>query len=372
MAAFVVAAAPRWVSLQALAVWCGPAGALVNVAVAAVLFGGRIERRVWVFAVAGTLAIGCRLSCAPVIAALAVALLVEAPGWRRRARYLAVWLGTGAVLFAPFVLAAPERFVFGVWQYHLESGIERNFEAQAMQWWNVAPAAMLLLAAGLLAVPALVRKRKWTELVLLGAGLIGVTTPMIPESAWGVYVAAGAPVAAAGGVAALWATGHGAGNPFRHVVWVLPCLSLLLDLPFEVRGGAATEPMEGGAFIRDEAPPGPVLTPATIVAVEAGRPVLRGTELGTFAAMHPDDAERAARMGMTTVPDLAGRIRAGEPAAIVRMVDPQPWIVWNWRWAMPTLDDQPIADLYALEDAISECYEPVWRTMTMEVLFPRE
>ena len=368
---FVLAASPRWVSLQALGVWCGPTGALLNISVVALIWPGPLWRRAIVFAVAASCAIACRLSCAPMVAVLAIPLLIEAGSRVRALKMLGLFLAAGAIVFLPFVIAAPGNFVYDVWRFHVMSGIERNWQAQLMQWWNVAPAAILVLLAGLFGLPKLVRKRRWTESALLLAGLVGVTTPMIPESAWGVYIAAGAPLAAAGGMVAFWTAGSAEGNPTRHVVWALPLLSFFLMLPFEVTEGAATEPEEVGAFIRDEVDEGPLLTPLGIVAVEAGRDLVPGTEMGAFSAMHPEDAPLARERKMTTMTELTRSVRQQEPAAIVKTIDPEPWIVWNFRWAMPSLDTQPLEEIYAFEDAISECYEPVWRTMTMEVYIRR-
>jgi len=368
---FVLAASPRWVSLQALGVWCGPTGALLNISVVALIWPGPLWRRVIVFAVAATSAIACRLSCAPMVAVLAVPLLIEAGSPRRALKVLGLFLGVGSVIFLPFVLAAPSNFFFDVWQFHLLSGIERNFQAQAMQWWNVAPAAILVLLAGLFGLPKLIKQRRWAEGSLLMAGLVGVTTPMIPQSAWGVYIAAGVPLAAAGGIVAFWTAGVAGGNPTRHIVWALPLLSFFLMLPFEITEGAATESEEVGAFIRNEVEEGPLLTPLGIVAVEADRPLIPGTEMGAFSAMHPGDVDLARSLGMTTMAELTRSVLDQEPAAIVKAIDPGPWIVWNFRWAMPSLDTQPLEEIYAFEDAISECYEPVWHTLTMEVLVPR-
>jgi hypothetical protein len=106
--------------------------------------------------------------------------------------------------------------------------------------------------------------------------------------------------------------------------------------------------------------------------VEAGRELIPGTEMGAFAAMHPGRGEEAARRRMTTLSRLAESVRDGEPAAVVRMIDPPPWRVWNWRWVLPSFDDQPIDAIHDFEDSLSECYEPVMRTSTMEVLVLRE
>jgi hypothetical protein len=369
---YVLAMSPRWVSLQALGVWCGPTGALLNLATAAVLWPGCVWRRAAIFAIAGVAAIGCRLSCAPMVAVLALPLLIETGGLKRALSLLQGFVVLGAVALLPFVLSNSENFFFHTWSFHVESGVERNFQAQAMQWWNVAPVGLMVFAIGLFGLPRLIKSRRAVEIALLAAALVGVTTPMIPEGAWGVYIAAAVPLAVAGGVCSLSYIGGAEQNPFRQVIWVLPALSLLLVLPFEVTEGAATEPEEVGAFIRDEVEDGPLLTGVGVVAVEAGREVIAGTEMGAFSALHPRDAALARRAKMTTLVDLTERVLDQEPAAIVKLIDPEPWIVWNFRWALPSLDTQPLRAIYAYEDAISECYEPVWATQTMEVLVRRQ
>jgi hypothetical protein len=371
LAGFLMATALRWVSLQATAVWCGPAGAFTAGALLAALWPGPIWRRAVPFALCGTLAIGCRLSCAPVVAVLIVPLLLEAGSARRALAVLGSCLGVGLVLFAPFVAADPGSFWFCVWRFHQESSIERNLEAQALQWWNVAPAALLAGIVGLLGAWSLLRRREGVLLSLTVAGLVGVVVPMLPESAWGVYVAAGVPLFVAGGIAAIWSHPAAAAHPSRRALWVLPAVNLLFLLPIENAEGAATDVEEVAAYVERHVEPGPLLTPAGIVAVEARRDVLPGTELGTFSAMLPGREERAARHRMTTLADLARRVRLREPAAVVRMIEPEPWVVWNFRWGMPELADQPIEAVRDFEDAVAEAYEPVWAAATMEILVRR-
>jgi hypothetical protein len=371
VAGFLMATAPRWVSLQATAVWCGPAGALTAGALLAALWPGPVWRRAVPFALCGTLAIGCRLSVAPTVALLTLPLLLEAGSWRRALGVLGLCLGTGLVLFAPFAAADPGSFRFCVWQFHQESSIPRAFEAQVLQWWNMGPAALLTGIAGLAGAWNLFRGRHHALLALSLAGLAGVVVPMIPESAWGVYIAAGVPLFAAAGVAAIWSHPAAAAHPSRRVLWLLPAINLLFMLPPENAEGAATDAEEVAAYIERHVEPGPLLTPAGIVAVEAGRAVLPGTELGTFSAMLPGMEQRAARHRMTTLADLARRVRLREPAAIVRMIEPEPWVVWNFRWALPEMRDQPIEAVHDFEDAVAEAYRPVWAAGTMEVLVRR-
>ncbi len=372
VAGFLLAASPRWVSLQTLGVWCGPAGAFMTLAMAAALWRGPPRKRAVVFAIAGTLAIGCRLSCAPVVAVLTPALMLSADGLKGRLKILGICLGVGVFAFLPFLISAPGNFIFHIWSYHMEAAFERNSVAQLMQWWNVSPGVICVTVVGLFGVPRLLSMRKWPELVLIAAAVTGLVTPMIPSSAWGVYIAAGVPVAAAAGAISFWTICDGERTPIRHVAWLLPAMAVFLYLPVEVIEGASTEVKEIAAFIRDEAPDGPLLTPATIIAVEADREVIPGTELGTFSAMLPGDAKRAREVHMTTLVELTEVVERQDAAAIVKMVDPPPWRVWNFRWALPSLDDQPLDVVMRFEDRISECYRPVMRTSTMEVLFARE
>ncbi len=372
IAAFAVASSPRWGFLQAMGSWCGVAGMFLNIALAAVLWRGDFRRRTILFAVAGTISIGCRLSGAPVIAVLALILLFEAKGLKGTLTTLAICLGTGAIAILPFVALAPSEFYFMNWQYHMESGMEHPLPVRVMQGWDVSPAAVVILAMGLVGVYALVRQRKWAELILLLAGVVGLVAPMIPKSAWGTYISSGAPVAAAAGVIAIWTAGMAANNPHRHIVWVFPLMSLFHMTPLEVPEGAATEVEEIAAVISELVEDGPVLTPANIITIEASREAISGTEMGKFSAMLPWEKERADRFHMTTLPALIEVVENQEPAAIVLVVEPSGWRVWNFHWALPSWELQPFTYIKDFEDAVEDCYRPIWRTSTMEVYVRRE
>lgn len=93
--------------------------------------------------------------------------------------------------------------------------------------------------------------------------------------------------------------------------------------------------------------------------------------MGAFSAMAPPDASQARRYHMTTPALLAEAVRRGEPAAVVRMVEPEAWRNWNFNHALPAMVPQPVEEATAFENAIDECYIPVWRASTMEVLVPR-
>jgi hypothetical protein len=372
IAVFAVAAAPRWGFLQSMGVWCGVAGLFLNLALSAVIWRGALKSRILVFAIAGTVTIGCRLSQAPLVAILACVLLIEAPNIKFAAKTLLGFVVVGCVAIVPFVLVDPEAFYFMNWQYHMESEETRSLATKALQGWDVSPSAIVIQAIGLLAIPSLIVGRKWTEFILLVAGLVGLVVPLIPDSAWGSYISPSVPLASVAGVCAIWTAGMAENNPHRHLLWFLPILSLFHITPLEVIEGAATEGEEMGAYIREEVPPGPVLTPATIVAIEAGRDVVHGTEMGHFAAMYPWDQERASRFEMTTLPELTRIVEDQVPAAIVLVVEPQGWRVWNFQWALPLKEVQPAKYIRDFEDAVEMFYKPAWRTSAMEVLVRRD
>jgi hypothetical protein len=301
-----------------------------------------------------------------------LALLVEARSIKARLSLIAACAATSAVAFLPFIISAPNEFYFMNWQFHMESQLEHPLSAKLIQGWDVSPAAVVILAIGLLGTIKLVSRRQWTEIILLATGIVALVVPMIPKSAWGSYLSSSAPIAAAAGAASIWASGMAADNPHRRVLWALPLMSLLHMTPLEVPEGAAREVEEIGAFIRNEVDEGPLLTPVNIIAVECDRDVVHGTEMGKFSAMHPWEAKRAHKYHMTTLTDLIESVEDLEPAAIILIIEPVGWRLWNFEWALPSLESQPEEYIEDFENAVEECYEPAWRTSTMEVFVRRK
>lgn len=370
LAGFLVAASPRWVSLQALAVWCAPTGAFLVVALGAALHRGSYWPRAVVFAVAAVLACGCRLTCAPIAASMALLFALEGDA-RRRLLTAALFVGAAVAAIAPFALAAPGSFLFDVLEYHLGAAYERNLYAQAVQWWNVAPAVTAGFAVALFAVPRLASRRAGPELVLLATGIVALVAPMAPPSAWGVYIAASVPVAAAAGAIVL----HGLEewrSPLVRLAFALPALSLCFLSPPTTPVDPTEEVAEVAAFVRKGVPPGPLLAPLGVVAVEAGRAVIPGTEMGPFSAMPPTDSDAARAHRFTVVPDLTAAVKARVPAAVIRVAAPRTSLVWNFRWAVPSMKDQPSVVLEDFESAIRACYKQKKATASMEVLVRRD
>jgi hypothetical protein len=369
-AGFLLGAAPRWVSLQALAVWCAPSGAFLAAALAAALYRGPYWRRAIAFAIAAALACGCRLTCAPIVAVMWLLFLAE--GGARRGLLTAALVAAACALPAvPFLVAAPERFLFDVWGYHVSSARERNVRIQIGQWWNLAPAVITSFAVALLAVPRLVRARARTELILLGVGLVGLVVPVLPPAAWGVYAAASVPVAAVA-TAIVFQGFTERRSSLRLTAWTFLILPLFVVLAPMTERPPSDEVAEMAAFLRREVPPGSLLTSLGVVAVEAGRPLVPNTEMGPFSAMAVGDGALAARTGFTTLPELTRRVRAREPAAVLLVAAPESNLSWNFGWAVPRMENQDEDDVDAFNAAVDACYESAHKTDTMELLLRKD
>jgi hypothetical protein len=328
-----------------------------------------------------------------VITFYAIALIIEAQGIKQRSIVLAVFTVIGGVLLLPFFLLAPGNTIFLVYEYHTASIFMRRGLKLLVEWWQMGPAAIILLAAGFTAAAKLIRKRMWSEMALLLGALIGIILPVLPKSAYGNYILPVLLPAAAAGAAALWATGTARKQPLRHVMWLLPLLVLLHPLPrtFDLlpdnrekiasiaayAGDAllfrsdSDQPRTSGAvkslaaFLETEVPEGPILTPVPIVAVEAGREIMPGTDMGMFTVMASGEEQRAAQLNLVTIDGLASMVNAREPAAIVLRTGNSPW---NFMWQMPTLRRHS-GDLYArFQRALHSNYREAHRAGPYRVL----
>ena len=188
LAAFTVAASPYWCEFQAMGKTYGAAGMFLALATCTMLMKWPLYRRTVLVALLGTLATGCRLSVAPVIAFYIVALIIEAKDIKQRSILLAVSAAIAAVLLLPFYLLAPGNMFFLVYEYHTASIFMRRGLKLLVEWWQMGPAAIVLLAAGVTAIVQLNRKRMWSEMALLLGALVGVILPVLPKSAYGNYI----------------------------------------------------------------------------------------------------------------------------------------------------------------------------------------
>jgi hypothetical protein len=367
VAAFAVAASPHFAELQAVGTSHGAGGMFMALSAGIVLTTFPLRWRAIAFGFLGTMAVGTRLSLGPTVLLLELILIIEARGWRQRLIAIAVPAAFVAAGLLPFLLAAPEKMAFNVWHYHLASVFDRRRMFNLIQWWHIAPAAIVVLLAGLAGLPSLLKRRQWSVAALLVGALLGVTLPMIPKSSYGLYIAPVVLVAAVAGLTAIWSIGKARRSPFRHAIWLLPLLVLYHPLPDTVKS-ARRNVVTIAEFVRDEVPPGPILTPTPIVAIEAGRSVIHRTEMGMFCAMSPRDRMRARYLNLTTIIDLTDHVNRKRPIAVVKMKGGSRW---NFKWAVPTLVRQPRGVYAKFEKALHKNYQSVKKAGMFEVLVRR-
>jgi len=399
-AAWCIALSPHFAYFQALGKSYAAAGFFLTACFAAIYWGGPIYRRTIAYAVFGALAAGSRLSLALPVGIAIIPLLLESETWKKRLAVVGISGGIAAVMLLPFALAAPAQFSFFAFEYHSASVFVRRSVGQFVELWQLSPAAILCCLAALTGAIALIRRKLYSELVLVAAAASSLVVAMIPESAYGEYAVPTLLVAGMTGIAAMWATGSMAKNPFRHIVWLLPLLALLHPLPrligddrakggdltalaehcvdaftFEkreklpdsLRAAGAVEAV--AAYLRKEVPPGEVLASVPIVAVEANRAVVPHTEMGQFSAMGPSDADRAKALNLTTLDELIGIVESREPAAIVKL---KGGANWNFQWQSPSLRPQPQELFGSFMKSIDENYARAFESGDLEVLTPRD
>jgi hypothetical protein len=392
LAAFTVAASPYWCEFQAMGKTYGAAGMFLALATCAMLLRMPTYRKTVLVALFGTFAAGCRLSLAPVIAIFIVALVIEAQGKTKRLLVPAIAAAIGGIMLLPFFLAAPGNMIFLVYEYHTASIFMRRGVKLLVEWWQMAPAAIILLGIGFACIGPLIKKRLWTEITIMLGLLAGLILPMIPASAYGNYIVPVLLPAAAAGAAALWSAGKTPLFSLRQIIWLLPLLVLFHPLPrtFDrIEGNSAKiasiagyvdnairfRPYAGEArtstavksvatFLRNSAPEGPILTPVLIVATESGREILAGTDMGMFTVMASEDRERAEELHLVTLDTLVASVSRREPAAIVLQAGNSPW---NFMWQSPSLRRHPPERYAQFQQALRANYVQAHRASTLIV-----
>ena len=328
-----------------------------------------IQRTV-VFGLMVACAIGSRLDVAPAVFVLALMHLREIPGPKHRLFAAGIVLVLVGAILVPFLILGGTEAIYFNWTFHRGSALDRHKLIVAVECWHLSPAMILVCLTGLAGVPALVKKGKWAELLLLAAGITGICMPLAPAAAYGHFATPALPLSAAAGIMALYGTGSVKGNPFRHGFWFFPLFALLYPLPETSKDGPHPE-LEEVAEILTQLNLGgkPVLTSVPIVAATGELAVLPGTELGLFSAMDPTQPNLARQFHMTTVPDLAQALERQTVGAVVLKKGSS---VWNFSRIVPSMERQPRRTLSLFFRALRQNYKRIHRSSSMEVFVERQ
>jgi hypothetical protein len=396
LSVFVVAASPHFVAMQAIGKSYALAGFFLTLSYSAVYWRGSRKLRLVAFATFGTLAIGCRLNLLLPFMVAALALVLESPRGPRRILMTSGVALVPLVVLSPFVLMAPQQFAFFNWQYHLGSSLNRPSLLRWAEFWQMAPAALLIGFAGLSGATALTRQRCFVPLVLMFGALVGgCIAPLCLKSAYGDYVTPALPLVGASAVIAMWETHTSRPFAFRHVAWLWPGLSLLVPLPSLstdngvpgrtadlaealdpfclVRKPCFRWPRAGqnisdvSQYLRGRIEEGPILTPLPIVAVETDRETWPRTEMGQFSVYSDTEPGRAKELHLTTQHELTRLIKQRIPQALVIL---EGRINWNFEWIVPSLRLNSPAIRNEFYSAINDNYSVAYRSGNINVLLP--
>jgi 4-amino-4-deoxy-L-arabinose transferase-like glycosyltransferase len=317
----------------------------------------------------GVLAAGCRLSLAPFGAILTLALILE----ERRAAFagLAAVLGAACSLlvFGPFLVADPEASLFWLVRFHLASVVERRGAPSLAEAFGLAPAVALLAAA----VLALWRRSRTedrgagTARALFAAALATAAANLLVRAPYGGWVTPVIGVLAVAGARLLLGALPARRGLAAAALVLLAAAGAALFRP-ALRPSALDDVARAAAFVRAHTEPSArVACTLPEVALEAGRDVLPGLEMGKFGFTEEMTPARAARLHLAHASVLEEALRARTVGAVVLSQARN----WNFGWSAPSLRPTSKETLARLRSALDVGWRVAYADPSVLVLLPR-
>lgn len=362
-AALLVAMSPHWVRYVCLGKSYAAAGFFLTLTTCGLMIAWRFPVQLMITIAGGVLAIGCRLTTAPVIFLLwAVFLWQRKSGKERVISAIAMFAGC-LLFFLPFYLVSPENFIFWNLGYHLEAVTDRRGWLSFYEHLLLAPGVMLFVIAGLFYLAWHRENLRSQNSGILFAIVAGVMIHLGLQSSYGEnstpFMAAGAMSAALLLYPSKW---------FRYTLVIAlftPILYFYASLP-QTNEKITQDIRQTAAFVAARVPEnGKILTPFPIIAVEADRDVFPGMEMGKFAITAEIEQERARRLGLMPHEDMIQLISAGKPDALVLHSFPSNW---NFAWSAPSLMPLDEGRLQNFKQTVLANYQVAFKNETFAVL----
>ncbi len=385
----VFALAPPWMYFIHLGKTYAVTSFLAIAATAVFLVASPGSKKIFALSALAALGVGCRLPAAPFFGALWLATVFETgrPNLRQLGLALtALALSAGAV-FLPFYFAAPERFVFWIFDFHRVSVPLKDWRLT----WNVvlslAPAVWLLALAAI-GFPATRRAGWQREHAVFLAAFAGLFFNLLPRGTYEEYgVPFLLPLAAA---SLILLRPIVSSSSLRRSILLAPAL---LAAPFVLAPAVNwTQLSESqrrlpSVFLPPNAPPyhfeladrlsaardvvqrllpadQPFVGSAIILGIETGHAIPSRFRMGAFSMSFDFDRERAHALHLATGDDFESYLRDIDSPLVVFHTNPK----FNFLWSVPSFAPPPLENLREFERLLSRYFTPVYRDQEFLIL----
>jgi 4-amino-4-deoxy-L-arabinose transferase and related glycosyltransferases of PMT family len=375
------ALAPPWMYFVHLGKTYGLTSFLAMLATAVFLAAPAGWKRSVALSFLAVLGLACRLPAAPFFGLLWLAALFEGdrPLLHRLGVALAALLASAAVLLLPFYLAAPEQLVFWTVDFHRISVPRKDWRLT----WNIilslAPALWILALAAI--AFSVSRRLPWRrEHAVLVAALITLAFNLLPHGAYEEY---GVPFLPPLATAALLLLVPVVSGMSRRTSVFLSCA--LLTLPFALtpavnwRDLAPPQRRAPSLWLPPNVPvyrynlpaqiaaardtvqrlvpaEQPLVGPAILLAIEAGRPIPPRFRMGAFSMTFDYPAERAHALHLATGDDFERFLRDIDVPILAFHTNPN----FNYLWSVPSFDPPPPDRLREFERLFNRYFVPIY------------
>ena len=331
-------------------------------------------RKSTVLSVLTMLGVACRLPAAPFFGLLWLAALWDSgrPTRRGIGVALATLVGSAAIIWLPFFIAAPEQTRFWIFDFHRISVPQKDWRIPWDDLVGLAPAVWILaiVTAGFRAFAR--PSWKQPEIAVAASALVALAANLLPGGTYQEYgVPFLLPLAACSLILLEPAVSRFTAGRRLLVTGVLlliavavpPALDWGIMEPAQRQFPSAWLPAkippydfdlpEAIAAARQTVqrllPPGQSFVgPAILLAVEADRPIPRRYRMGAFTCTLDYDVAKADRLHLATFPEFEQQMRDPDVPIAGFYSENK----FNYMWSVPSLDFQPLEALARMRSLI--------------------
>lgn len=356
-----------WIYNAMLGKAYGATGLFLSLAALAIYEQWKYRSRTWLFAIAAAIAIGCRLTIAPMLGVLWLILIWRGPTIRDRVWAIVLPLVMGLVTLLPFFLADPENFLFWTLEFHLSQTLTRRGDGPVGELIRLAPGAVILFVASTMTILVRFRQMRFPALGLYLAVFIGIAVHLSLRYSYGEYSTPYVPLLIL--VSSVILFHWQVLRPFGILLLLAPAMHLI-GVPPKISPWPDALPATA-EFVQQNTPEdGRILTPIPIVAYEAHRDVLSGLEMGKFALTTELSAKRAHRLHLVTPETLTDFVVQKHAAAVVMHVVNRRPTRWNFSWSVPSFRQPDATRMQRFNDALRKHYRVAFVREPFVVMLP--